>query len=144
MKLFETLSEQDQKTLLKFPAYITLLAANSDGKLSEKEKKYAIKFSHIKTYTCDPMLSAFYKASDAVFEENVLQLDQNLPHEQAARAEAIKRELILLEKLVLKLGKDYTETMHRSMASFKDHVSKASRNVLMDFIFPMPMKGFTN
>jgi hypothetical protein len=30
------------------------------------------------------------------------------------------------------------------MKSFKDHVSKAHHNVLVDFIFPMPIKGLSD
>jgi hypothetical protein len=57
MKPGKNLSEQEYQELLKFPAYISLLAANSDGKMDETEKKAAIRFSHIKTYSCDPLLS---------------------------------------------------------------------------------------
>jgi hypothetical protein len=44
----------------------------------------------------------------------------------------------------LNLGEGYRSAMHRSMKSFKDHVSKAHRNVLIDFIFPMPIKGLSD
>ena len=70
-------------------------------------------------------------------------MDKDLPIEKAAREAAIKNELSKLEKRVLNLGKDYTSTMHRSMKSFKEHVSKSHHNVLINFIFPMPIKGLT-
>ncbi len=140
---FTNLTTQEIEQLLKFPAYMSLLAADSDGKLDEAEKKSAIKFSHIKTYSCDPLLSSFYEEADKVFEKNVLQLDKDLPVKNEARAAVIKKELLDLEKIVLKLGKEYTTVMHRSMKSFKDHVSKAHNNVFMDFLFPMPIKGLT-
>ena len=71
----------------------------------------------------------------------MLQLDKDLPATIAERAAAIKKELLNLEKIVLKLGKEYTTVMHRSMKTFKEHVSKAHNNVLMDFAFPMPIEG---
>ncbi|MCU7549288.1 hypothetical protein OCK74_09180 [Chitinophagaceae bacterium LB-8] len=43
----------------------------------------------------------------------------------------------------MKLGKEYASAMRRSMQSFKDHVSKAHHNVLVDFIFPIPIKGIS-
>jgi hypothetical protein len=49
--------------------------------------------------------------------------------------------MLNLDKIVLKPGQEYASIMHRSMKSFKDHVSKAHHNVLIDFIFPMPIKG---
>ncbi len=143
MKQFNNLLEQEKESLLKFPAYISLLAADSDDKFDKSEKKSAIKFSHIKTFSSDPLLTEFYKEADKVFKRNIEQLDKELPKERKRREAAIKNELSNLEKIVLKLGQDYTSTMHRSMKSFKDHVSQAHHSVLVDFIFPMPIKGLT-
>ncbi|HEY8688242.1 MAG TPA: hypothetical protein VIM07_03340 [Chitinophagaceae bacterium] len=144
MKSFKDLTESENNALLKFPAYITLLAANSDGILDEAEKKSAIKFSHIKTYSCDPLLDEFYKEADRDFEYNIELLNKNLPAEKHSRETAIRKEMANIEKIVLKLGKEYTSVMRRSMKSFKDHVSKAHHNVLVDFIFPLPIKGISD
>ncbi len=144
MKPFKNLSEKENKELLKFPAYISLLAANSDGELDEKEKKSAIRFSHIKTFSCDPLLSEYYEEADKVFEKNIIQIDNGLPKGISKREAIIKKELMRLEKLLKKLGGEYPAVMHRSMRSFKDHVSKAHHNVLVDFIFPMPIEGLTD
>ena len=143
MMPFKNISVQENETLLKFPAYMSLLAADSDGKLDEAEKKLAIKFSHIKTYSCDPLLSSFYEEADKDFEKNVLQLDKDLPVKNEARSAIIKNELLDLEKIVLKLGKEYTTVMHRSMKSLKEHVSNAHNNVFLDFLFPMTIKDLT-
>jgi hypothetical protein len=45
------------------------LAANSTSKPDEVEKRSAIKFSHIKTYTCHSLLITFYAGADQVFEK---------------------------------------------------------------------------
>jgi formiminotetrahydrofolate cyclodeaminase len=89
------------------------------------------------------LLTSFYEAADKVFEKNILQLDRDLPPKSDERMAAIKKELSSLEKIVLKLGQEYAIAMHRSMKSFKKHVSKSNHNVLVDFIFPMPIKGLT-
>ncbi|MEO7582167.1 MAG: hypothetical protein ABIS74_04185, partial [Ferruginibacter sp.] len=123
MMPFKNISAQENETLLKFPAYVSLLAPDSDGKLDEAEKKLAIKFSHIKTYSSDPLLTEFYKEADLVFEKNIDELDKSLPVIKAQREETIKKELVNLEKIVLKLGEEYASVMHRSMKSFKEHVS---------------------
>ncbi len=70
-------------------------------------------------------------------------MDKDLPSRKEERNVAIKNKLSDLEKIVLKLGKEYTTVMHRSMKSFKEHVSKAHHNVFVDFIFPMPIEGLT-
>lgn len=142
MKPFKNLSEEEYKTLLKFPAYITLLAANQDGKFDEVEKKSAIKFAHVKTFSCTPLLIDFYEEVDKVFESHIVELDHELPKGKENRDEAIKSELLKLEKIILKSGEVYASTMLESMKSFKDHVSKAHHNVLIDFVFPLPIKGY--
>lgn len=144
MKQFNTLTNDEKDALLKFPVYITLLAANRDGLLDKAEKKEAIKLEHIKTFSSHPLLHEFYQEADKVFKNNLEKLDKNLPKERDLRETAIKNELEQLEKIVLKLGEDYTSAMHHSMKSFKDHVSKAHHNGLIDFLFPMSIKGLSN
>jgi len=140
---FKKLSIKQNEMLLKFPAYISMLAASIDDKLDETEKKSAIKLSHTKTCSCNPLLAGYYKEADRVFEKNIEQLDKSLPKDKISRETAIKKELSILEKIVSKLGKEYTATMHSSMKSFKEHVSKAHHNVLVDFIFPLSIPGLS-
>ena len=141
MKPFENLSEKEHEMLLKFPAYISLLAANRDGMFDNVEKESAIKFAHTKTYTCDPLLKDFFEEVDKAFESTIVQLDEELPKGKENRDAALKSELHKIEGIVLKTGKDYSAAMQDSMRSFIDHVSKAHHNVLVDFVFPFPIKG---
>lgn len=75
MEPFKNLSVQQNEALLKFPAYISLPTANNDGRLDEAEKKAAIKIAYIKTFSGDPILAAFFREADKVFENNIGQLD---------------------------------------------------------------------
>ncbi len=141
MKNLETLNHSEKEMLLKFPTYISLLAANNDEGLDEMERKSAIKFSHIKTFSCDPLLFNFYQQADKVFEENITALDNQLPKGKIEREAEIKNELAKLEFILKKLGKEYASIMHHSMKTFKDHISNAHNSVLVSFIFPIPIKG---
>lgn len=143
MKLFKNLSIQENEALLKFPAYVSLLAASINGKLDEAEINSAIKFSHIKTYSSDPLLADFYNEADKVFENNIEQITKNLSTEKDNWKASIESELLNLENIVSKLGNEYASTMQRSMKSFKDHVAKAHDSVLADFIIPIPIKGIS-
>ncbi len=87
---FTNLTTQENEALLKFPAYISLLAADSDGLLDKAEKKEAVKFEHIKTFSADPLLAEFYKEADKVFKNNLEQLDKNLPEGKSSRESASK------------------------------------------------------
>lgn len=44
MKAFKELTEPENNALLKFPAFISLLAANSDNKMDEAEKNQPLNF----------------------------------------------------------------------------------------------------
>ena len=143
MITFEKLSKADQTELLKFPAYISLLAANKDGIADQQGIKTAIDCDHMKTYTCNPMLSGFYEKADLVSKSNLIELDE-LPKGKEDRDNAIKAKLGIIEKLLLKFDKVYAATMHQSMKSFKEHVSATHQNFLESFIFPVPIKGITD
>ncbi len=144
MKHLEHLTPSEKEMLLKFPAYISLLAAGKDDSLDEVERKEAIKFCHIKTYSCAPLLNDFYKEAEKDFEKNIISLDNKLPRVKSEREKIIKEELKKIEIILKKLGKEYAAVMLRSMKTFKDHVSKAHRNVLEYFLFPMPIKGLSD
>src|SRR4051812_29812382 len=112
-KISLTYAEWEQ--LYKLPAYISLLAANHDGGIDKAEKKAAIKLSHIKTYSCNPLLTSFYDEADKVFEQNIAELDKILPRERTAREQAIKEEVTKLNNIVAKMGPEYASAMQQSM-----------------------------
>ncbi|WP_183568532.1 hypothetical protein [Mucilaginibacter sp. SP1R1] len=138
------LSEEDQKALLKFPVYISLLAANANGETDEAEKNSAIDFDHTKTYTANALLLGFYERADQLFRSNFEQIDNELPKDKLQRDVAIKAELSKIKELLKKFSPAYANAMHQSMKSFKEHVSEAHHNVLEDFLFPIPIKGLTD
>ena len=144
MKLYENLNSAEKEMLLKFPAYISLLAANADGKMDDAEKKEAIKLTHIKTYSSGPELSTFYKDAEIVFQKNINQLDQQLPKDKNAREAAINVELEKLKAILCKLGKEYSRHMKKSMQSYTHHVSKAHNNVIESFLIPIHIDGLTD
>jgi len=144
MKSFEELSPVEKSRLLKFPVYISMLAANNDDSLNPSEKKAALKFCHIKTFTCDTLLKDFYRRAEKECEMNVAELERTLPKEKSGREEIIKNELASIENILLELGTDYALLMYRSMKAFKKHVSRAHRNILEYFVFPLPIKGLTD
>jgi hemerythrin superfamily protein len=140
---FEELDQSEKDELLKFPAYISLLASNADGKLDEVEKKRASEITHIKTFSEYPQLKEFYKELEKYFSVLIDQLDQELPEGKEARAKEIKNELKKLENILLKLEKGYRDKMHQSMRSYISQVSKAHDTIFESVLFPISIKGLT-
>lgn len=144
MELYASLTPQQKERLLQFPAYITLLAANADGQLDDRERQKAIDFAQVKNYdNKEPLLVKYYTEVQAVFEHNLNHIDAILPKDKQQREAALKQQLAEIEEILGLLGSEYIKAMHRSMQSFKDHVSRAHDNVLEHFIFPLPIKGLT-
>jgi hypothetical protein len=143
MNELKNLSEKERASLLTFPAYISLLASHSNNQLDEAESRAATKLAYTKTFSSDPLLSEFYKEADKNFEQTLQKVQNELPSEKKERVDAIRKKLWEIEKILLKLTEPYALAIHRSMKSFKDHVSKAHHNVLIDFIFPIPIPGLT-
>jgi hypothetical protein len=139
MNDFKNINTQEYKKLLQFPAYISLLAANLDGKLDDAEKHAASELTHIKTFSGDRLLMDFFKDVEADFVKNMINLDSKLPAGKEPRKVAIKNELLKLEQILSLCDEKHTIAMHKSMKSFKDHVSKAHNNILVDFLFPFSL-----
>ncbi len=137
---FTNLTPAEHQSLLEFPAYVSLLAANGDGKLDDDEKSAALDIEHIKSYTSHPQLTNFYKEVNASFKQTLTALDKELPTGREARNMVIRRKLHELEEIIAKLGPESSLIMHKSMKSFKEHVSHAHNNVLVDFLFPFSLK----
>jgi hypothetical protein len=140
---FESLTSREYESILKFPAYISLLAANADGTFDMAEQNSAVDFAHIKTYSSDPLLADFFQHVHQTFTMTLNELNKSLPLGKENRDSAIKKKLAELEAIVASLDPDHASIVRKSMKSFKDHVSRAHHNVLVDFIFPMPIKGLT-
>lgn len=144
MKRWNDLNEDEKKQLLLFPAYISLLASTAEWGIDKKEKQAALRLTHIKTFSSDPMLFDFYKAAEHEFESDISTLDNELPHNREERKLAIEHELNKLEPVLLKLDKGYALELRRSMKSYKNYVSRAHQNILEYFIFPMPVSGISD
>lgn len=142
MKLFEDLSQNEKNLLLKYPAYISLLAANAHGEFDETEKKVSTELTHIKTFSCEPLLCPYYKEVEKEFEKNIRELDDKLPKDKAKREAAIRHELTKLESILHMLDNDFVTAMHKSLNSYIKHVSKAHNNVLEYFLLPFNIKDF--
>ena len=137
---FKKLSTYEKEVLLKYPVYISLLAANSI-KLDETEIRAVIKLVQTKSFSSDTLLADYFKEVCESFENNIDQLDKELSRNSDKREEAIKIEILNIEKILLKLNEKYASAMQHSMEIIKDHVLKAHNNMVDDFIlsFPLPV-----
>ena len=144
MKHYSDLSESEKKQLLKLPAYMSLLTSTTEAGIDKEEKDTAVKITHVKAYSSDPILVDFYKEAESVFEKTITDLDAKLPHNREERKIAIQLELNKLESLLSKLDPDFVSALRRSIRSYDYYISKAHQNVMEYFIFPMPIDGISD
>jgi hypothetical protein len=141
---YRNLPQDKKDALLKFPAYVSLLAATYHNHgIDKEERKSAIEFAHIKTFSSDPLLKDFFTDAEKSIESTINDLDSKLPKEKKEREAAIRNELERLEKIVSELGSDFSRALHQGMKDYKEHVAHAHHSLLEYFIFPVPIKGLT-
>lgn len=144
MTTYHDLSPDRKKELLKFPAYVSLLAANyHNNGIDAEERKSAIDFSHIKTYSVNPLLKEFYEDAEKEFEQTIDLLNEMLPKNKKEREVILRNELDKLEKILLSMDSEYAHALHESMKSYKEHVARAHHSLMEYLIFPIPIKGLT-
>jgi len=144
MTTYHDLPENEKAQLLKFPAYVSLLAANyHNNGIDAEEKKSAIDFSHIKTYSSSPLLREFFEDVEKNFEKTITALNDQLPKKKKEREAAIRSELDKIEKILLHTDSEYSSLLHESMKSYKEHVAHAHQSLMEYLVFPIPIKGLT-
>ena len=143
MKSYKSLSPDQKQALVRLPVYISLLAA-ADNLLDEAEMLAATKLAHTKSFSCEPLLAEFYWEADKCFESNMLQIRRDLPKTVESREAAIHIKILIIDKILSKLGPDYNLAIHRSLKTFKIHVAKAHHSVIEDFVLPIAIPGLTD
>jgi len=89
----QNLSFLEIDAILKFPVYVSILAANGDGSLDPAEKMSAVHIAHIKTFSCDKILVEYFNEVNKVFLMNLEEVDKKLPKDKEGREIAIRHEL---------------------------------------------------
>jgi len=78
----------------------------------------------------------FFNDVHQTFSITLNTLNKALPLGKINRDSAIKNKLMELEAIINKLNPDHSDIIRKSMQSFKERVSRAHHNVVLDFIFP--------
>ena len=109
------------------------------------EKADAIELEHIKTFSAKPLLIPYYKEVEKNFKKHFEEtINKYAPFDDEKR-EALKKEIEILNSIINKIDKEFALTLHTSLSAYAEHVKKADKNnMLFNFIFPIPIHGFTD
>lgn len=143
IKRFENLSVEDQSLLLNAPVLLSVLVSSSPAEVNKGQKADAIKLSHLKTFTADPLLIPFYVEVEKGFKEKFESaVEEYMPFDEA-KVKKLKEEIGRINLVLQKLSTEYAQKLHKSFEKYEKHVRKAGHSVIQDFIFPVPIPGLT-
>jgi hypothetical protein len=143
IRQFEKLTDEEQKLLYKAPVLVSVLASCSFNEVNKVKKADAIKLSHLKTFTANPVLLSYYGEVEKNFKELFeVAIKKYFPFD-AAKQIALKREMAQVNHVIEKLDKNYAQALNESLKKYTRHVKRASHTVFVDFIFPLPIPGLT-
>jgi len=143
IKEFEKLTARERDILIKAPSIVSLLAASGTGRINEWEKSDAIKLAHLKTYTANPLLIPYFKEVDKVFEKNFEEMAKKYsPFDESERA-IMQKEIDDVNNVIAKLDDAFATTLHASLEGYAEHVKKAYKGLVVNFLFPFPIPGLT-
>ena len=144
IKQFEKLTTEERQLLYKAPVLVSVLASCSFNEINKAQKDDAIKLSHLKTFTADPLLHSYYTEVDKHFKTQFEAIAKKyFPFDENKR-NALKKEIEKVNQVVEKLDKAYGQVLHESLERYAKHVKKAAHSVFQDFIFPVPIRGLTD
>ncbi|MBI1767058.1 MAG: hypothetical protein HYR67_01635 [Bacteroidetes bacterium] len=143
IKEFELLAKGEQELLLKAPAIVSILAASASGTINDWEKADAIKLARLKTFSAHPLLIPYYKEVEKVFEQNFEALIKRYSPFDDSRRMQLRKEVDKIDSILAKVDHEFAVTLHSSLSSYADHVKKAYKGLIVNFIFPYPIAGLT-
>lgn len=144
IKQLQILTAEDREFLYKAPVLVSVLAACSFKEINRAQKADAIKLSHLKTFTADPLLLSYYAEVERNFRSQFeIIAKEYYPFDENKR-NALKGEIDRVNHILGKLEKTYSETLYKSLESYSKHVKKATHTIFQDFIFPVPIPGLTD
>jgi len=139
------LSQEETETLYKAPILLSVLSASWNHEISKKEKADMIELEYIKTFSAIPLLIPYYKEVEKKFKVYFEEIMNKYSPFDDAKRESLKKDIHSLNMIIAKLDKGFAQKLHTSLTAYAEHVKKADENsLLMNFIFPIPIHGFTD
>jgi hypothetical protein len=142
IKQLEKLSEEEQDLLLKAPVLVSVMSSCSFNSVNDLKKEDAIKLSHIKTFTADPLLIPYYLEIEKTFKQEFeATVEKFFPFDFEKRQQ-LQSEIEKVHMVIAKLDSKFGNILRSSLDRYAKHVRNA-HSVIRDFMFPIPIQGLT-
>lgn len=124
------LSQDEREQLYDAIPMITVLIAGADGEISEAEREWAKKVTHIRGFNNPEKIQGYYEEVEARFETRIDELIEKLPLNVEKRNDELTEKLSALNPVLNKLGYSYHKQLYKSFLSFAKHVARADGGFL--------------
>ena len=142
VKQFENLTNEEMELLFRAPALVSVMSSCSYNNVNYLKREDAIKLSHIKTFTADPLLIPYYLEVEKSFKEDFeAAVAKYFPFDHEKRQD-LQNEINRVGEIISKLDSKFSSVLCRSLDRYAKHVRNA-HSVIRDFIFPIPIQGLT-
>ncbi len=126
---FNKLNEEEKALMYDAIPLVTILVAGADGVIDEKEKDWAAKITHIRSYTHSDSLKEYFEKLDSTYTDRFNALMEALPQDAAERQKAVEAKLAQLNDILPKVEHFMAKHFYDELKSFALHVAKASGGV---------------
>lgn len=124
------LSQDEREQLYDAIPMITVLIAGADGEITEAERSWAKKITHIRGFNNPERIQGYYEEVETRFETRVDELIEKLPLTVDKRNDILTEKLRALNPILNKLGYVYHKQLYKSFLSFARHVARADGGFL--------------
>ena len=101
-KQLEILTIEERELLYKAPVLVSVLASSSFNEINKVQKADAIKLSHLKTFTADPLLLDYYTEVEKKFKSQFeIIAKEYYPFDEKQRS-ALKEEICRVNQIISK------------------------------------------
>lgn len=126
---FENLNDSEIELMLKAPILVCILIAGADGSIDRKEIKEGISVAS-KEKKSKSLLAGYFREVSTDFEDKVMILTQSYPSDPKERGSVIAQELVGLNDVFPKLGKEYSTTFYEMLRALARRVAESSGGLL--------------
>ena len=142
-KGFVQLSKNEIALLLKAPTIVSFLAAIGTGEINQWRKAEEIKLAHLRTFKVRPLLVPYYKEVERVFNQNFEVIFRRYtPFDELSR-NGLQDEVDRINDVIEKLDKEFADELRTSLVDYTEHVRKAYKGLVVNFLISFPMPGLT-
>ena len=106
------------------------MIAGADGQIDKEETDWAVKLTHIRTYSGDNSVKDFYKEVEANFNIKIGDLMKNASKDMAKRQSGLIADISKVNDILAKLDPATAYHVYHSYVTFAKSVAKSSGGIL--------------